>query len=89
MDPGEVIMCARLSFVNLYPSFIIVVTKTFLLVFRLEMLQQIANRVQRDCVNGEDKLALARTSLQSVSFVQAQFDTMKPVAQNVCLSCFF
>ncbi|XP_067466005.1 microtubule-actin cross-linking factor 1 isoform X2 [Thunnus thynnus] len=32
---------------------------------RLEMLQQIANRVQRDCVNGEDKLALARTSLQS------------------------
>lgn len=38
--------------------------------FRLEMLQQIANRVQRDCVNGEDKLALARTALQSVSFVQ-------------------
>lgn len=34
---------------------------------RLEMLQQIANRVQRDCVAGEDKLALARTSLQSVS----------------------
>ncbi|XP_030603447.1 dystonin isoform X3 [Archocentrus centrarchus] len=32
---------------------------------RLEMLQQIANRVQRDCVNGEDKLALARTALQS------------------------
>ncbi|XP_035799942.2 dystonin isoform X23 [Amphiprion ocellaris] len=32
---------------------------------RLEMLQQIANRVQRDCVNGEDRLALARTSLQS------------------------
>ncbi|XP_053730813.1 dystonin isoform X3 [Synchiropus splendidus] len=32
---------------------------------RLEMLQQIANRVQRDCVNGEDKLALARSSLQS------------------------
>uniref|UniRef100_A0A3B1JUF7 SH3 domain-containing protein n=1 Tax=Astyanax mexicanus TaxID=7994 RepID=A0A3B1JUF7_ASTMX len=32
---------------------------------RLEMLQQIANRVQRDCVAGEDKLALARTSLQS------------------------
>ncbi|XP_040905346.1 dystonin isoform X2 [Toxotes jaculatrix] len=32
---------------------------------RLEMLQQIANRVQRDCVNGEDKLALARTDLQS------------------------
>uniref|UniRef100_A0A3Q3BBV9 Calponin-homology (CH) domain-containing protein n=1 Tax=Kryptolebias marmoratus TaxID=37003 RepID=A0A3Q3BBV9_KRYMA len=31
----------------------------------LEMLQQIANRVQRDCVNGEDKLALARTALQS------------------------
>lgn len=31
------------------------------------MLQQIANRVQRDCVNGEDKLALARTALQSVS----------------------
>lgn len=38
---------------------------------RLEMLQQIANRVQRDCVNGEDKLALARTSLQSVSSAQA------------------
>uniref|UniRef100_A0A3Q3W6P3 Calponin-homology (CH) domain-containing protein n=1 Tax=Mola mola TaxID=94237 RepID=A0A3Q3W6P3_MOLML len=32
---------------------------------RLETLQQIANRVQRDCVNGEDKLALARTALQS------------------------
>ncbi|XP_028324054.1 dystonin isoform X5 [Gouania willdenowi] len=32
---------------------------------RLEMLQQIANRVQRDCVNGEDKLAVARTALQS------------------------
>jgi hypothetical protein len=31
------------------------------------MLQQIANRVQRDCVNGEDKLSLARTALQSVS----------------------
>ncbi|KAJ8377714.1 hypothetical protein AAFF_G00254480 [Aldrovandia affinis] len=32
---------------------------------RLEMLQQIANRVQRDCVAGEDKLALARSALQS------------------------
>ncbi|XP_066534474.1 dystonin [Hoplias malabaricus] len=32
---------------------------------RLEMLQQIANRVQRDCVSGEDKLALARAALQS------------------------
>ncbi|KAM8858982.1 dystonin isoform 4-T4 [Spinachia spinachia] len=32
---------------------------------RLEMLQQIANRVQRDCVHGEDKLALARSALQS------------------------
>ncbi|XP_058507357.1 dystonin isoform X24 [Solea solea] len=32
---------------------------------RLEMLQQIANRVQRDCVNGDDKLALARIALQS------------------------
>ncbi|XP_048061846.1 dystonin isoform X4 [Megalobrama amblycephala] len=32
---------------------------------RLEMLQQIANRVQRDCIGGEDKLALARTALQS------------------------
>ncbi|XP_062375938.1 dystonin [Sardina pilchardus] len=32
---------------------------------RLEMLQQIANRVQRDCVAGEDKLALARIALQS------------------------
>ncbi|XP_016332650.1 dystonin isoform X9 [Sinocyclocheilus anshuiensis] len=32
---------------------------------RLEMLQQIANRVQRDCVAGEDKLVLARTALQS------------------------
>lgn len=44
---------------------------------RLEMLQQIANRVQRDCVNGEDKLALARTALQSVSFEQYLFDLMK------------
>ncbi|XP_061693198.1 dystonin [Syngnathoides biaculeatus] len=32
---------------------------------RLEMLQQIANRVQRDCVHGEEKLALARNALQS------------------------
>ncbi|CAB1457689.1 unnamed protein product [Pleuronectes platessa] len=32
---------------------------------RLEMLQQIANKVQRDCVNGEDKLGLARATLQS------------------------
>ncbi|XP_066552919.1 dystonin isoform X4 [Amia ocellicauda] len=32
---------------------------------RLEMLQQIANRVQRDCVAGEDKLMLARNALQS------------------------
>ncbi|XP_038152184.1 dystonin isoform X1 [Cyprinodon tularosa] len=32
---------------------------------RLEMLQQIANRVQRDCVNGEDRLALAKSALQS------------------------
>ncbi|KAM9476468.1 dystonin isoform 4-T4 [Clarias gariepinus] len=32
---------------------------------RLEMLQQIADRVKRDCVAGEDKLALARASLQS------------------------
>lgn len=38
------------------------------------MLQQIANRVQRDCVNGEDKLALARAALQSVSFAQSVFD---------------
>lgn len=34
---------------------------------RLEMLQQIADRVKRDCVAGEDKLTLARTALQSVS----------------------
>ncbi|MCI4376743.1 hypothetical protein PGIGA_G00191880 [Pangasianodon gigas] len=32
---------------------------------RLEMLQQIADRVKRDCVAGEDKLALTRASLQS------------------------
>ncbi|KAF5905003.1 dystonin isoform X8, partial [Clarias magur] len=32
---------------------------------RLEMLQQIADRVKRDCVAGEDKLSLARASLQS------------------------
>ncbi|XP_061914261.1 dystonin isoform X3 [Entelurus aequoreus] len=32
---------------------------------RLEMLQQLANRVQRDCVHGEDRLTLARSSLQS------------------------
>ncbi|XP_024916584.1 dystonin isoform X7 [Cynoglossus semilaevis] len=32
---------------------------------RLEMLQQVANRVQRDCLNGEDKLALAQIALQS------------------------
>lgn len=44
---------------------------------RLETLQQIANRVQRDCVNGEDKLALARTALQSVSYTQTLFE-LKP-----------
>lgn len=38
------------------------------------MLQQIANRVQRDCVSGEDKLALARTALQSVSFMLSLYD---------------
>lgn len=43
------------------------------------MLQQIANRVQRDCVNGEDKLALARTALQSVSFVQFLCDFIQVV----------
>ncbi|GAA6101616.1 dystonin isoform X17 [Tachysurus ichikawai] len=32
---------------------------------RLEMLQQIADRVKRDCVAGEDKLVFARASLQS------------------------
>ncbi|CAL9687988.1 unnamed protein product [Knipowitschia caucasica] len=32
---------------------------------RLEMLQQIANRIQRDCVNGEERLSLAKASLQS------------------------
>ncbi|XP_069395298.1 dystonin isoform X17 [Paralichthys olivaceus] len=32
---------------------------------RLEMLQQMANKVQRDCINGEDKLALAQAALQS------------------------
>ncbi|XP_062851947.1 dystonin isoform X3 [Trichomycterus rosablanca] len=32
---------------------------------RLEMLQQIANRVQRDCVAAEDKLVLAKAALQS------------------------
>ncbi|TSN48476.1 Dystonin [Bagarius yarrelli] len=32
---------------------------------RLEMLQQISDRVKRDCVAGEDKLVLARASLQS------------------------
>lgn len=42
----------------------------FFVTFRLEMLQQIANRVQRDCVAGEDKLALAHTALQSVSNTQ-------------------
>lgn len=35
--------------------------------FRLEMLQQIAHRVQRDSVICEDKLILARNALQSVS----------------------
>ncbi|XP_064173955.1 dystonin isoform X26 [Anguilla rostrata] len=32
---------------------------------RLEMLQQISNRVQQNCVLGEDKLALARGALQA------------------------
>lgn len=38
--------------------------------FRLEMLQQIANRVQRGSVVCEDKLLLARNALQSVSLFQ-------------------
>ena len=38
------------------------------------MLQQIANRVQRDCVNGEDKLSLATTALQSVSIKNTTHD---------------
>lgn len=46
---------------------------------RLETLQQIANRVQRDCVSGEDKLALARTALQSVSFMQSLCDLISVV----------
>nr|XP_023651005.1 dystonin isoform X2 [Paramormyrops kingsleyae] len=32
---------------------------------RLDMLQQIANKVHQDCVSGENKLALARSALQS------------------------
>lgn len=36
-------------------------------VFRLDMLQQIANRVQRDSLSCEDKLMLARNATQSVS----------------------
>lgn len=36
--------------------------------FRLDMLQQIAARVQRDSVICEDKLILARNALQSVSW---------------------
>ncbi|XP_048863754.1 dystonin isoform X8 [Brienomyrus brachyistius] len=32
---------------------------------RLDMLQQIANKVHQDCMSGEDKLALARSALQS------------------------
>lgn len=35
--------------------------------FRLEMLQQIAHRVQRDSVICGDKLILARNALQAVS----------------------
>lgn len=38
--------------------------------FRLDMLQQIATRVQRDSVSCEDKLILARNALQSVSRLQ-------------------
>lgn len=49
---------------------------------RLETLQQIANRVQRDCVNGEDKLALARTALQSVSYAQSV--AIKAGSDNIC-----
>lgn len=75
MDPGGLVTCsvsnACLNFVFLYR----VIHKNHCFVFfvvvffRLETLQQVANRVQRDCVHGEDKLALARHSLQSVSFV--------------------
>ena len=42
----------------------------FVSCFRLEMLQQIANRVQRGSVICEDKLLLARNALQSVSSFQ-------------------
>ena len=38
--------------------------------FRLDMLQQIASRVQRGSVICEDKLMLARNALQSVSSFQ-------------------
>lgn len=38
--------------------------------FRLEMLQQIANRVQRDSLTCEDKLMLARNAVQSVSLFE-------------------
>jgi len=64
MDPGEGAkhasgsLCFALSWCLIVPVFGF---------RRLEMLQQIANRVQRDCVSGEDKIALARTALQSVS----------------------
>uniref|UniRef100_A0A4W5PVL4 Dystonin n=1 Tax=Hucho hucho TaxID=62062 RepID=A0A4W5PVL4_9TELE len=47
------------------PAFPVFLNNNSLYGSRLEMLQQIATRVQRDCVNGEDKLALARAALQS------------------------
>lgn len=71
MDPGEVAVSLVLG--GLFFVFIKVITTANwqlnpFVFCRLETLQQIANRVQRDCVNGEDKLALAGTALQSVSF---------------------
>lgn len=74
MDPGEVTVWS--FFCNFIKWQQLWLTVKYFCFCRLEMLQQIANRVQRDCVNGEDKLALARTALQSVSFVQSLIDLM-------------
>lgn len=52
------------------------------------MLQQIATRVQRDCVNGEDKLASARAALQSVSTTLECFTT-KPQNTPAFTSVYF
>ncbi|XP_019480134.1 PREDICTED: dystonin, partial [Hipposideros armiger] len=55
---------------------------------RLEMLQQIANRVQRDSVICEDKLILARNALQSRKWRVAKLRDEIMALRNECSSVY-